>query len=69
MIKFQKTQDELRIENIQHVRLSGKDTTLFDVYVKHYTPDGGEHFVFSGQYDLSGTIKREATIKRKICLL
>lgn len=65
MTKFQKTQDELRIENIQHVR----DKTLFNVYVKHYTQDGGEHFVFSGQYELSGTIKREATIKRKICLL
>lgn len=68
-VTFQKTQDEIRIENIQHVYLNGKEKTLFSVYVKHYTIDGGEHFVFSGQYDLNGTIKRESTIKRKICLI
>lgn len=68
-VTFQKTQDEISIENIQHVYLNGKEKTLFNVYVKHYTIDGGEHFVFSGQYDLPGTIKRESTIKRKICLI
>ena len=69
MTTFQKTQEEVRIENIQHVRLNGKDKTLFNVYVKHYTIDGGESFLFSGQYDLAGTVKRESTIKRKICLI
>ena len=68
-VKFQKSADELRIEDIQHVYLNNKEMTLFKVYVKHYTPNGNESFVYSGQYSLKGTIKRESTIKRKICLI
>lgn len=68
-VTFQKTADEIRIENIQHVYLNGKEKTLFKVYVKHYSENGGAHFVFSGQYELNGIIKRESTIKRKICLI
>lgn len=65
MQTFQLTQEQVRIENIQHVYLNGKEKTLFDVYTQHET----NSFVFSGQYSLDGTVKRESTIKRKICLI
>lgn len=54
------TANSIRIENIQHVRLNGKDVTLFKVYKKV-----GDSYVFQGQEYLSGTIKRESTILRK----
>ena len=67
MVTFKKSQNEIRIEDIQHVFLNSKEATLFKVFVKHTDPNGSEYWLFSGQYDLAGTIKRESTIKRKIC--
>lgn len=69
MVTFQKTQDEIRIEDVKHSLLNGRDTTFFKVFVKHYDIGGGESFVFSGEHKLAGIIKRESTIKRKICLI
>ena len=62
----QLSKDEIRIENIQHIRLNGLEATLFNVYRKHHTEDGNEHFVFSEQDSLNGTIKRESTIIKKL---
>ena len=62
----QLSKNEIRIENIQHIRLNGREVTLFNVYRKHYTEDGNEHFVFSGQDSLNGAIKRESTIIKKL---
>lgn len=67
MVTFQKSQNEIRIEDIQHVFLNSKEATLFKVFVKHTDQIGSENWLFSGQYNLPGTIKRESTIKRKIC--
>ena len=67
-VTFKKTQDEIKIENIQHVYLNGKESTIFKLYVKEYTPLGNENFIFKGSHSLKGTIKRASTIKRKICL-
>lgn len=66
MTKYNKSADELRIENIQHVRLNGKDVTIFDVYVKHFNKFDQECFVFSNQEKLNGTIKKASTIIKKI---
>lgn len=53
--------DQIMISNIQHMHVNGKESTIFDVYVKQ-----GDVYVFDSQEVLRGTIKRESTIIRKI---
>lgn len=58
--------NQIKIENIQYARFSGKDVTMFDVYTNHADESGRESWVFSSSEMLNGTIKRESTIIKKL---
>lgn len=58
--------DQVMVTNIQHMHVNGKESTIFDVYRKHYDRFNQESWVFAGREQLKGTIKRESTILRKI---
>ena len=58
--------DQIMVSNIQHMHVNGKESTIFDVYRKHWNKYDEEVWVFAGREALRGTIKRESTILRKI---
>ena len=56
----------VRIENIQHMHINGKASTLFDVYVSSEDIYGNEVWVFDRQDSVKGTVKRESTILKRL---
>lgn len=56
----------IRIENIQHMYINGKASTLFDVYVSSEDIYGNEVWVFDRKDSVKGTVKRESTILKRL---
>lgn len=66
MNKYNLEASELMIKNIQHLYMNNKPVTMFDVYRKHYNEFDQAIWVFANKEVLSGTIKKESTIIKKI---